>query len=349
MKIAIHHRSGSYSDQWIEYCKANSIPYKIVNCYQSDIMQQMADCDGLMWHYNQNDYRGFLCARQITNSLELCGKKVFPDSKTSWHFDDKVGQKYLLEAIKAPIVPSYIFYEKKEALRWCEDATFPKVFKLRCGAGSENVKLVQSKTAAKKLINKAFGGGFVLLDRYELFRESIWRVKRDRDLNSFFRLIKSIGRIFVATELERFLGKEKGYIYFQDFIPDNKYDMRIYVMGDHAFGLKRLVRENDFRASGSGLIVFDKEQISKECVKLAFHITRKMKAQSLAFDFIHQDNQPLLVEVSYASVQKTYLSCPGYWDRQLKWHEGNFKIEDIMAANFIEQIEEGKILIQKQN
>ena len=31
MKIAIHHRQGSFSDRWIEYCKENGINFKIVN------------------------------------------------------------------------------------------------------------------------------------------------------------------------------------------------------------------------------------------------------------------------------------------------------------------------------
>lgn len=339
MKIAIHHKTGSYSDQWIEYCKANHIPYKIVDCYQSDIITQMDDCAGLLWHYNQNDYKGFLCARQITASLELAGKIVFPDSKTSWHFDDKVGQKYLLEAIKAPLIPSYIFYDKKEAVKWCKTTTFPKVFKLRGGAGSENVKLVKTESAAIKLINKAFGNGFSLLNRPDHLRNCIWCFQRDRNLKSFIGLIKSIGRIFVPTELERILGKNKGYIYFQDFVPDNLYDTRVYVIGGYAFGLKRLVRKNDFRASGSGLFEFGREHIDLKCVKLAFEIAGKLEVQCVAYDFIYIGNEPSLVEISYASVPRVYLNCPGYWDKQLQWHQGTFQIEHIIIANFIEQLQ----------
>ncbi|MDZ7775700.1 MAG: hypothetical protein U5L09_08950 [Bacteroidales bacterium] len=45
MKIAIHNRPGSFSDRWIEYCKKQEIPYKIVNCYDNNIIQQLNDCD----------------------------------------------------------------------------------------------------------------------------------------------------------------------------------------------------------------------------------------------------------------------------------------------------------------
>ena len=110
MKIAIHEREGSFSDGWIDSCKENNIPYKIVNCYNNNIVEQLSDCDGLMWHWDLNDYKSALFAKQLTVSLEKNGFKVFPSTATAWHYDDKVGQKYLLEAINAPLVPTYVFY-----------------------------------------------------------------------------------------------------------------------------------------------------------------------------------------------------------------------------------------------
>lgn len=100
MKIAFHHRPGSFSDRWIEYCKDNQIAYKLVNAYDSDIIQQVADCDAFMWHHSHVDYRDTLFAKQLLYSLQLSGKKVFPDFMTGWHFDDKVGQKYLLKPLR---------------------------------------------------------------------------------------------------------------------------------------------------------------------------------------------------------------------------------------------------------
>src|SRR5690625_3021554 len=59
-----------------------------------------------------------MAARKILFALEHAGVQVFPDFRTAWHFDDKVAQKYLLEAIGAPLVPSYVFYDKEQALTW---------------------------------------------------------------------------------------------------------------------------------------------------------------------------------------------------------------------------------------
>ena len=87
MKIAIHHRENSFSDTWIRFCRDHSIVYKLVDCYKSDIIEQMEDCDGLMWNWHHQDPRAAQFARQLTYSLETVGKKVFPDSKTVWHLN----------------------------------------------------------------------------------------------------------------------------------------------------------------------------------------------------------------------------------------------------------------------
>ena len=128
MKIAIHHTPGSFSDRWIDYCKENKVDYKLVNAYDSDIVQQVSDCDAFMWHHYHDNYKDMLFAKQLLYSLQMAGKQVFPDFNTGWHFDDKVGQKYLFEAVGVSLVPSYVFYTKEEAIHWVKETSFPKVF-----------------------------------------------------------------------------------------------------------------------------------------------------------------------------------------------------------------------------
>src|SRR5690606_3798093 len=106
MKIAIHDRPGSFSDRWIAYCEEKNIPYKKVNCYSNDIIQQIHDCDALMFHHNQAIIKEVIFAKQLLFALKDSGIKLFPDFYTNWHFDDKVGQKYLFESLELPLVPS---------------------------------------------------------------------------------------------------------------------------------------------------------------------------------------------------------------------------------------------------
>ena len=323
MKIAIHHRPGSFSDYWLKYCEENNIPYKIVNAYDSEIIHQVNDCTAFMWHHNHIDYRDKLFAKQLIYSLETKGLKVFPDFHTTWHFDDKVGQKYLLESLNAPLVHSYVFYEKKVALEWLEEANFPIVFKLRSGASSANVQLIPSKRDAIKIINKAFGVGFPQFNSPSNMSERIRMYKEGKD--SFLGIFKGLARMIIPPKYSKMMSYEKGYVYFQDFIPHNEFDIRIIVISDKAFGIKRYTRKNDFRASGSGNIIYNKNDIDERCVRLAIDLNNQIKSQCIAYDFVFDiDNNPLILEISYGFAPSAYDNCEGYWDTNLEWHGGKF-------------------------
>jgi glutathione synthase/RimK-type ligase-like ATP-grasp enzyme len=339
MKIAIHKNEGSFSDRWITYCLENNIDFKSVNCYDTDIIKQLDDCDGLMWNWNQNDYKAALFARQLTKSLEKKGIKVFPDSNTCWHFDDKVGQKYLLEAIGAPLVKSYVFYSAKEALDWIEETSFPKVFKLRGGAGSINVSLIKTKKKARQLIKKAFTKGFLPINKVSTLKDRFWILRRDKNLVAVKKVIGGFGRLFIPMEIERFSYNQKGYIYFQDFIPNNDFDTRLVVIGNRCFGLLRYCRKDDFRASGSGVLEYDPILFDKRAIQLAFETSGKLEAQSIAFDFISHSNDPKIVEISYNyTMGKAYDDCPGYWDSNLKWHDTIVNPQYFIIEDFLKEL-----------
>ena len=339
MKIAIHHKPESFSDRWISYCQEKQIAFKLVNCYDSDIMAHLDDCRGLMWHWDQNDYKAALFARQLTISLEKKGIKVFPDVNTAWHFDDKVGQKYLLEAIGAPLVKSYVFYSRQEAMNWLNKTTFPKVFKLRGGAGSLNVSLAKTKKKARRLVKKAFGIGFSQVNRFSRLKHRFWVLKRDKNIQALRGVLSGFARMLIPTEVERLSPNEKGYIYFQDFIPENKYDTRLVVIGDRCFGIRRYCRKGDFRASGTGILGYEPELFDKKSIQSAFDTAKKLKTQSIALDFIWDGQEPAIAEISYCfTMGKSYDDCPGYWDSNLNWHEKIVNPQFFMIEDFIEEL-----------
>lgn len=322
MKIAVHHTSkGGFSERWVEYLKEINATYKIVNCYDTNIIEQLNDCQALMWHFSHLHPKDTLFAKQLLMSLEQAGLRTFPNTKTMWHFDDKVGQKYLLELMNAPIVPSEVFYAKKEALSWLNNQDFPLVFKLRGGAGSVNVKLVKNINVGKKLVHQSFGKGFrndSIVPPKEIFNKLI------KKKASVLSLLKSCYHYIIPSEFARNNGKERGYAYFQKFIPNNDSDIRVIVIGEKAFAIKRMVRENDFRASGSGTILYDKELFEESTIKLALETAKTLKSQCVAFDFVYQNDKPLIVEISYGFSPAGYYECPGYWDNDLNWHDGSF-------------------------
>lgn len=334
MKIAIHHRAGSFSTRWIEYCKENNIDYKLVNAYANDIIEQVSDCDAFMWHHRHENYKDTLFAKQLLYSLQNSGKKVFPNFATGWHFDDKVGQKYLFESINAPIVPSYVFYTKEEAISWANETTFPKVFKLRGGAGAANVKLIRTRQNAFRLINRAFGKGFQQFDRWGYLGERFRRWKTGE--GSFTGVLKGLGRLVISTEFSKFHAPEKGYVYFQDFIPNNDTDTRIVVVGNKIIGERRGVRKGDFRASGSHILLPDHKEVDIRCVDMAHKISNRLNLQIGVFDFIHNDkNEPLIVEISYGT-DPDYSECEGYWNEKMDFIKCPVDLPQLIIKSFID-------------
>lgn len=80
-----------------------------------------------------------------------------------------------------------------------------------------------------------------------------------------------------------------------------------------------MTRNNDFKASGSGNLVFDKNQIDERCVQISFNVNNKLNCQSVAYDFVFdKNNNPLIVEISYGFAMEAYDACLGYWNIILK-------------------------------
>ena len=320
--IAINNSERGFHSRWIAYCKENYIPYKLVDCYANDIIEQLQDCYALMWHFHQYSAKDIVMAKALLFALEQTGIKVFPNFNTAWHFDDKIGQKYLLNRLGIHMAQTWVFYLRKEAESWVNKAEFPIVFKLRNGAGSKNVHLVKTRNQAIRIIRRSFERGYHTYDAFRWFSDKVilWRQKKI----GISVVLKGLYRLFKTPEYVRALGKQYKYVYFQEFIPNNDSDVRVVVIDGKAFAGRRMVRPNDFRASGSGISYEKRNFIDENCVELSFQYARRLNAQCVAFDFVFdQLKQPVLLEISYGYGNDSFLH-DGYWDDNLVFHEGRF-------------------------
>ena len=316
------------------------MPHKVVNCYDNDIVEQIRNCSALLWHYSHSDPRDVAIARQILFACEHSGIKVFPDFRMAWHFDDKVGQKYLFEALDIPSMRSYVFVELGRALEWATRTDYPKVFKLRHGASSSCVRLVRSERDARRIIKRAFRRGFPVYSPWKNLKERFDKARLGA--SDTIEVVKGFGRLLYPPRFSRVLGPQSGYVLFQDYAPGNDSDIRIVVVGDKAFGARRWVRPGDFRASGSQRISYEPEKIGVECVALAFKLARKMGCRCLAFDFVRkQDDSLAVIEVSYGFGWKG--NSPGYWDSSLQWHGGAYRPEEWMVDLVLESVSAGRV------
>jgi hypothetical protein len=257
----------------------------------------------------------------------------FPNWATSWHYDDKVKQYCLLSAADFPIVPTTVCWDRAAALQWVQAAEFPKVFKLRAGAGSKNVRLVRTRREAIRLVKRMFGPGMSCND---LFCSHVWRPSAL--VGTVRHQAARLYRLFHGRDPDPYWQRQKNYVLFQDFLPGNMFDTRVTVIGERAFAFRRHVRPRDFRASGSGLIDYDVSAIDSRCLTVAHGVSQAMGFQSMAYDFLYDPGgAPRFCEISYDYVSQAVYNCSGYWDRQLNWHDGHYLPEALHLADALGQ------------
>ena len=335
-RVAIHSRRGSFSDRWLERCDELGVAHVVVDCYAADDITRLRATTALLWNWTHVSPTDVLIARTVLAAAEQMGIAVFPGNSTCWHFDDKLAQKYLLEAIQAPLADAKAFFTLEEALAWAATAVFPIVMKLRRGAGANNVQLIHSRRQATALARQAFSKGFPAFPSY--LSDAQFKLRNARARGELWEKMRRLPKTVRNLQfLREAFPREKGYLYVQEFLSENDFDTRITVIGDRAFGFTRNVRVNDFRASGSGSIDYDLKRIDPRCVQIGFEVTRRLGAQSLAFDFaFDRDRKPRILEVSYAYMAKAVYDCSGHWDSRIEWHEGHLWPQDAILADLLD-------------
>lgn len=331
----VRHRNGeeqSFSARWMELAAANGIQVREVDVDAPDFFDRLAGCDGFMWRFGY-DPLSLQQAKRLLPAVEHAMKiPVFPSWATAWHFEDKIAQHYVMQAAGIPTPLTRVWWNRGSALRFCESVKYPLVAKLASGIQSNNVRLLRNFDEARDLIDRIFGGGLVSLEQQRNF---VRRVLRHR--------MQGL-RLLAGKPLPR--GIQHGYFYVQEFLPDNAFDTRVTVIGDRAFGFRRLNRPGDFRASGSGRIEWDPSRIDLETVRIAFRIARHLNTQSVAIDGLRRGDERVVGEISYTYASWAVRDCPGHWvlkgdppTGSLTWVEGKLRPEDAIFADFMRAVE----------
>ena len=311
------------SPRWSQYLEDAGCTVRWVDVYSPQILNDLAGCDAFMWRW-AHFWGMYRLAHRLLPVIENeLGLLVYPDQKTCWHYDDKASQFFLMLAAGIRTPETWVFFSAERAHQWAAQETYPVVHKLTTGAGSTNVSLVTSENEAHRLIDRLFKVGcFELAEAKERvipFRDRVSNAMKMLRGGQSTGLIPQTGDFF-----------HKGMIYFQKFIPNNNCDIRVTVIGNRAFAFRRMNRENDFRASGSGHIAFSPSDVPLDAVQAAFDATRRLGCQSLAFDILmDQDQAPVIVEISYTYASWAIHDCPGHWEQnddapssRLKWVDG---------------------------
>ena len=318
-KLAIHNPQSGWPLMCYNYCITNNIECIVVDGYDTEFIDTLKkeNIGFLIWIVDHTNAKDTLMARSVLYAVSNLGIKTFPDYYDLWHFDDKISQKYLLESISINSALTHVFYDKQNALKFIEKTSYPLVAKLRKGSGARNVVQLKNEKDALVYIKRMFSKGIMPIpgvtsdfkNRIQITHSGSDLIKKIMKIPSIFKRVFSNRKKFV---------NEKGYVYFQEFIP-HKFDIRIEIIGNKAWGCRRYVRKNDFRASGSDNLTQKPEDLPTDLLAMAFQIKDKLNLNSVGFDFLIQNKEYKLIEMSYA-FGFAEGDAEFYYDRNLVLH-----------------------------
>ncbi|HAS6257787.1 TPA: hypothetical protein RQJ67_004218 [Vibrio vulnificus] len=149
----------------------------------------------------------------------------------------------------------------------------PVVLKKTTGAGSSGVSLIRSGTEIIKL-------------------------KRKFKNRSVVRAIKNIIRKFQLSsdQFNFYYYRYKGFLPFvtQEFVSGLNCDFKVLIFGEKFYVLKRYVRKDDFKASGSGQFSF--EEASPELLNYAQTIFEILDTPIASLDIVENNKGYALIE-----------------------------------------------------
>ena len=323
---------------WVDYCEKNHIDYDVVNLFAvDDIVETLKNYDILLWHFGQYGWQDMLFARNIFYTAQLMGVKTFPGFDEAWHFDDKAAEMLAFEAINAPIPKSFLFFNK-EKIREALDRgllTFPIVAKLRTGSGSHNVKMIRSEGQLLSYASRMFGKGFKASP--SLIYKTSSNVRSSHDWATFKAKAKRAPEFFKVLKSAKQFPNEKGYVYLQEFIPNDGFDIKVVVVGDKLSYFVRPIRSHDFRASGGGEIYYDRSKITRQIIDSAFATADALKLRCVGFDYVidNTTGEGKIVEMSYGFSNQFIIGSGGYFNRQGEWIDEPLNSPQELLKNMI--------------
>ena len=329
----------SWIPRLIEYCEENKIPYEIVDCYSNGFIDSIDSYSALVWYYSNYVISDLLEAWNILKVAETKGLVTFPATNSNWHFDDKIAEMYALKSVDAIIPNSWVFYLKDDCINWLKkEAKYPLIGKLRAGSGSNNVKKFNNASQAIAYANRMFSKGYDPSPSFAY--KAISKFQSSKNVKMMISRIKKIPQFLNTRRHAKMMPIEKGYCYFQEFVPNDGYDLKVVVIGDKMTFCARKVRNNDFRASGGGDIYYDRRLLTERIIDSAFSTAKKLQMNCVGFDYVidKSTGECKIIEMCYGFDYVAQKDLCAYVDATHIWHEEPVCVPDEVIKMVVSKI-----------
>jgi len=274
---------------------------------RDDWAQGVRDHDAVLWrpiYYGPGS--ATVLKEKVFFMEHFLGIRVVPNVRTLWHYDSKAAQTYMFRECGVRVPSTVVTSSHHDAMEHLTGSDLPLVFKASHGASSSNVRLIRTREKAKQAIDS-----LLCAQRWRDFRRSA-----DSRREALLRALSCLPwqRWFWSKVRQRLLIEDYfDLVYWQEFVPGNDGDLRITVIGDRfAVGFWRKNRPGDFRASGSGLLDYD-SPVPEAAVRYCIDLNRRFAFDSMAYDLLFAGDDFVVVEMSYAYVDRAVFDAPGHY------------------------------------
>lgn len=235
-----------YWTKYASFLEKNGFPYSIYEYRRSDWIERASKFDLIIWSPKDGPFQMEDIKRKIYILENKLGKVCFPDYDTLLLCDDKAYSTYILSINNLPVIETFISNDYNESKTMADNLSYPLVSKGSFGAGSKEVFSVANASEAKRIVRQVF---------------SVYGKR---------------------THLKYV--RQKNLVYFQRFVESDRVDTRVNIIGNMIFGYYRKPEGNDFRASGSGIVI--KEDLPIEAIRIALETYSKIGKAMLGVDML---------------------------------------------------------------
>jgi len=249
--------------RWTKYCRfldTNAIPYSFYDIDSANWLEKAQSFDVIAIAVGSCQQYYLEQLRRKCYILEYhLKKKCYPSYADILLYEDKILEAYLAQQYGLPFIKTYIYNKMDEAIKAAAQFKYPIISKIVPGACSVGIEMVDCEKKCLSVIKKAFS-------------------RAGRSTQDFYL-------------------RQKNYVYFQDYVPNNGYDIRVVVVGDMVFGYYRKVLKGDFRASGMGEV--EKRELPPKAMQIARKVNDILKNPMIVVDFLYgSDNEYYIIEIS---------------------------------------------------
>jgi glutathione synthase/RimK-type ligase-like ATP-grasp enzyme len=249
-KIGVVRDSGYYP-KWTKYSRFldhNSFDYKYYNIHANNWVEEAKVFDIILGFF-RCEFWHLQEMQEKYHFLEtFMGKTTYPSANHAILYENKRLEAHFAKYYGLSFANTYVTHDKSDALRLVDCMKYPFISKIVPGSGSLGVEMIHNPTQAKKVVEQAFS-----------------RNGRRTFYNSF---------------------RQKDYVYFQDYVPNDGYDVRAMVVGKKwGLGGYRKVLEGDFRASGMNTAVY--RDLPEEPLRIGRQVNKIIKSPFLCVDMVH--------------------------------------------------------------